>query len=798
MHPRLTATVWIAVIGISGALWQAVPTTQHGWQVTELDAGLSESPDVAVDSAGNALAVWVNKPSGDRTSAGRVRAATFTAVTGSWSPAVTLSNPLDHGSNLQVAANANGDAVAVWRADRSPLPLEDYIVVSRYSAATKTWQLLREIPGNGHSTRVVIDGPGNITVVWAEFLRVTSGYYYYYEVYEIRTIRYDTATASWSAPIALSGEDAAQPQVGIDGGGNVTVLWNRNLTVESSRWSSATNTWSAVAVVSTGQTYSPHMVVDAEGNVIAVWALANEGLRGARLSAQTGVWSPPVVVAVDSESGGDLSGSLGVDAAGNATLVYTQRFVSGRAAMLRSIQYLRSADTWGGAVDIAPRPFSGNGQIAVDPAGNATVAWLGPDTTLQTARRAAGGDWGLGASVGGLPSGPRIASDAIGNVFLLWSQRAPTHALQGARWSAMLGAPTLGRVVSSPGKLQIEFTPLRVLEPSYEVLNYEYSLDNGVTWTVRSPASAMSPIVVAGLTDGLAYQVRLRAVNVAGPGLASDAFVLTPGLAPPANLRVAQLLGNSVTFMWTPPSSGVPPTGYQLEGGVNPGSVAARLPSPGTSTIYTLTAPSGSFYVRVRGTLGHVESESSAEIQFSVGVAGRPSPPSNLLGLADGDVLALAWQNTMGGGAPSNIVLEVTGDHSASIPLPPTEHFVYSGVPQGTYAFSLRAVNAFGSSDSSNVVTLTFPGTCSPPATPTSFAVSKSGSTIVLLWSPPASGTAPTSYLLNVTGAIDGTFPVVGLTLSGSVAPGTYTINVAAKNSCGSSAPTPAKTVTIP
>ncbi len=54
------------------------------------------------------------------------------------------------------------------------------------------------------------------------------------------------------------------------------------------------------------------------------------------------------------------------------------------------------------------------------------------------------------------------------------------------------------------------------------------------------------------------------------------------------------------------------------------------------------------------------------------------------------------------------------------------------GVPPGTYTFALRAFNASGQQQSSNAVTLTFPGTCSPPATPTNFSASNSGNTIVL------------------------------------------------------------------
>jgi hypothetical protein len=337
-----------------------------------------------------------------------------------------------------------------------------------------------------------------------------------------------------------------------------------------------------------------------------------------------------------------------------------------------------------------------------------------------------------------------------------------------------------------------------VLEPSYAVLNYEYSIDDGTTWTARAPASASSPLVVDGLTDGNAYPMRFRAVNVAGAGLPTDAIMLTPGLAPPAGLHAASVAASTVTFAWTPPSTGVVPTGYMLEGGLTPGSVQARLPSPGTGTVFTLAAPAGVFHVRVRATIGLAESEPSPEIQVNVGVPAPPSPPAGLLGLADGDSLALAWENTFTGGAPSGLLLDVSGDRSEHLQLPLTDQFSFRGVPPGTYTFALRAINAVGESAPSNAVTLTFPGTCSPPATPASLSASNSGNTIILHWSPPVGGAAPTHYVLYASGPIAGEFPVTGHGLSGAVGQGTYTISVASANSCGTSARTPSTTLTIP
>ncbi len=302
-----------------------------------------------------------------------------------------------------------------------------------------------------------------------------------------------------------------------------------------------------------------------------------------------------------------------------------------------------------------------------------------------------------------------------------------------------------------------------------------------------------------GLIDGEEYPVRLRGVNTLGPGTPSEASILTPGLVAPANLTIASVTGNTVTFVWNPPPGGVPLTGYMLEGGAAPGTAPARLPRPGTGTIFTVAAPNGIFYVRVRATRGRSESQPSNEVVLNVGVPGLPSAPTNLLGLTDGGHLALAWQNTFTGGAPSDIFLDVSGDRSESFPLGGVnERFSFSAVPSGTYTFAVRAVNAIGTSSASNAVTLTFPGTCSAPQTPTSLSLSKQSDTISAFWSLPASGAAPTGYILNVSGPINQSFNLTERTVTGTVPQGTYMISVSAANACGSSAPTPAKTITIP
>jgi hypothetical protein len=790
MRRRSSAAVAAAVIGICGVLWQAVPASQQpGWQVTDLDVGDPPDLDIAVDTNGSAVAVWDKNQ--------RVVGAAFSIASGTWAPAMMLSNPQDFSTRPRVEANAAGDAIAVWRGVRTSNGTP-YVGLSRFSAATRTWSQVFELPANGYWPRAVIDANGNTTVVWAEWLREEMGYYYPYPVHEIRSARYEASTASWSPVVTLSGEGATDPQLVIDGAGNVTAVWGGER-LESVRWSIAANRWSEVVrlVVPPAGPYAyssqVQMAVDPRGDVVAVWSQAGE-ISGAMFSAGIAAWSAPVVVAPGNQS---RSPSVGVDAAGNVTFVWVE--INGT---LRSKSFLRSTNSWTVDTNISNVSLLGGvANLVVDPFGDTTVVWLGGSggAPLFVARRPPGGEWSTVTTFPESTASHQIASDVAGNLTLLLVSRQPPYTLQAARWTAPLARPSIAHVTSSSGALSIDFTAPRVLDPAYAVVNYEYSLDDGGTWTARTPASAASPIAVDGLIDGEEYPVRLRGVNTLGPGTPSEASILTPGLVAPANLRIASVTGNTVTFVWTPPP-GVPPTGYMLEGMSCPDDCPiVRLPSPGNGTTFTAAAPNGTFIVRVRGTRGRSESQPSNAVLLNVGVAAPPSAPTTLLGLTDGGHLALAWQNTFTGGAPSDIFLDVSGDRSESFPLGGVnERFSFSGVPAGTYTFAVRAVNARGTSIASNAVTLTFPGTCSPPETPGSLSLSKLSDTISAFWSLPASGAAPTGYVLNVSGSINQSFNLTERTVSGTVPQGTYTISVSAANACGTSVPTPATTITIP
>lgn len=273
-----------------------------------------------------------------------------------------------------------------------------------------------------------------------------------------------------------------------------------------------------------------------------------------------------------------------------------------------------------------------------------------------------------------------------------------------------------------------------------------------------------------------------------------------PGtVLPPSGLYVSRVSGNLVTLRWAAPPVGPTPTGFVVEGGVSPGEVLASFATGSPAPIFTFTAPTGSFYARVHALAGTQRSGPSNEVRLHVNVPVPPSAPEGLVGLVNGTTLNLAWRNTFAGGAPTSLLLDVSGSVTATLPVGAGESFGFTGVPGGSYVLRLRAVNAGGTSSASSPVSLTFPGTCSgAPEPPVNALVYNLGRTLFVTWDPAGAGPAPTAFVATVGGAYTGSFSTTGRALSGVVNPGTYTISIVAQNSCGVSTPTATYSVTVP
>jgi uncharacterized repeat protein (TIGR02543 family) len=123
------------------------------------------------------------------------------------------------------------------------------------------------------------------------------------------------------------------------------------------------------------------------------------------------------------------------------------------------------------------------------------------------------------------------------------------------------GAPTISSVTATSGQLSIAFTA-PTSTGGAPITNYQYSLDGGSTWITPSPAVTTSPIVVTGVANGTTFPVRIRAVNTAGSGTASNQVSGTTPLSTPSITGV--VAGNGGATVSVEKGSGGTPTSYTV------------------------------------------------------------------------------------------------------------------------------------------------------------------------------------------------------------------------------------------
>jgi hypothetical protein len=86
-------------------------------------------------------------------------------------------------------------------------------------------------------------------------------------------------------------------------------------------------------------------------------------------------------------------------------------------------------------------------------------------------------------------------------------------------------APVITNGTSGDTQVFIAFTSSN--DSIYPITNYKYSLDGGLTFIPFSPATLTSPLTITGLTNGMTYNIQIKAVNLVGDSIASNSIILS-------------------------------------------------------------------------------------------------------------------------------------------------------------------------------------------------------------------------------------------------------------------------------
>lgn len=361
--------------------FSSVPT---GSALTALTAPTTSTPSFTPDVAGDfVIQLIVNNGTTDS-----VPDSLTVTTNATWQTPQSLDSVSGtFGSDL--AMNASGDAISVWR--YSDGAGSGSIYASRYNLASDTWSHRETVYAMGLDPdlpQVAMNAAGDAVAVWVEI--GSSGSFVWTNIY--------TAGSGWgtaqqiSAPTVSGGYYCYSPQVSINAGGQIVAVWREYDA------SSVNNLWA--------NTYTPG----------SGWGTA---------------------LNVESDAGEVVWGQVGLDDAGQATVVWLQSAAASSSHRLRSTTYDFTSASWGAVTTIDPTDPSTDSIIAqplvMDPAGDIMVAWMvrdeapgaAPHISIWTIRyEEAAGSWGPGAKISGTESSnfPQLATDAAGNVVAVWGQ----------------------------------------------------------------------------------------------------------------------------------------------------------------------------------------------------------------------------------------------------------------------------------------------------------------------------------------------------------------------------------------
>lgn len=215
--------VWQQSDGTRDNIWANSYTPGSGWGAAVLietdNTGTATDPRVAIDSSGNAIAVW-HQSDGSRYNIWSNR---YTVGSG-WGTAVKLEfdDYLD-AKFPQLAMDSSGNAMAVWSQTETSALYPN--IWANYYTVGSGWGtaviIETDESGDAVNTDVMFDGSGNALAVWQQFDGIR---------YNIWANRYINGSVWGTATLIESDDtaDASWPQVGVDNSGNAIAVWQQS------------------------------------------------------------------------------------------------------------------------------------------------------------------------------------------------------------------------------------------------------------------------------------------------------------------------------------------------------------------------------------------------------------------------------------------------------------------------------------------------------------------------------------------------------------------------------------------
>jgi hypothetical protein len=289
----------------AGGAWSA-PTV-----IGEQPTAFNPEPWVAVDSAGDAVAVW--------TKGGAIQSA-YRPAGESWGAPIAISGGRSYVP--QAAMNAGGDATVVWMHEQGGR----LVVESAYRPAAGEWEaptLVSQLGEEGGDPQIALDATGDTLVAWdgegdgSEYVRTATR----------------PAGGSWEAPtdVSTAGEEVQAIQDAVDADGDAIVAWS------------------------------------GDGRQVGEYGRARAAFR-----PSGGSWETPEELSAPEGNG--FPQDLVFDQSGNAAIV-SEREATDASSWVVEAAYRPAGGPWEAGVEIStPGDFSSDPAVVLDAPGDGTAA----------------------------------------------------------------------------------------------------------------------------------------------------------------------------------------------------------------------------------------------------------------------------------------------------------------------------------------------------------------------------------------------------------------------------------------
>lgn len=327
----------------------------------------ASDPQVVIDTLGNVTATWVES--------GLLKASVYTASTGKWSTATTLSSAATTSSQV-LGIDSSGNVTALW--------IQNGVAYSSLLTFGGSWNKPIALSSTGASSpALAVDASGNAAAIWVRNANIESS---------LRTVN------KWNSVLILdaTGSPSDSPQVAISSNGTAIAVWHSVISGVDAIISATTNfsetkdnncSWNTLTVVTGNSLLShayPQVAIDPTGHAIVVWfqyihvnqPYQDVTVFSSSLLYNTASWSTPYALSNPGQRNpADLTLNIAFDTGGNTIVFWTNSY-DGQLFNLESSAML-SFGTWNAFVlPCNPNIYSLATDLAIHPLGGILVVYM--------------------------------------------------------------------------------------------------------------------------------------------------------------------------------------------------------------------------------------------------------------------------------------------------------------------------------------------------------------------------------------------------------------------------------------